>query len=116
MIEFVGIPIFLKMALRVAMATMHFHIAQTGLFLGTFFLSHSGDPRAQFSTHENCPGSRVGQIGCRGRKSPVENGWSMTDSGLTPSLMTQSMAPKELTELTICQCQQLNLPLVHSNM
>ena len=49
-------------------------------------------------------------------ESPVGYGLSMTDSGLTPKLMTQSTAPKELTELTICQCQQLNLPLVHANM
>ena len=34
MIDFVGTPPFLGIALRVAMVTMHFHIAQTGLFLG----------------------------------------------------------------------------------
>ena len=55
MIDFVGTPTFLRIALWVAMATMHFHIAHTGfLLVGTFF-SHSGDPREQFSTHENCP-------------------------------------------------------------
>ena len=38
MIDFVVAPPFLRVALRVAMATMHFYIlAQTGLFLGTFF-------------------------------------------------------------------------------
>ena len=37
MIDFVGAPPFLRIALRVAMVTMHFHIlAQTGLF---FFLN-----------------------------------------------------------------------------
>ena len=30
MIDFVGIPQFLRIALQVAMATKHFHIAQTG--------------------------------------------------------------------------------------
>ena len=33
MIDFVDTPPFLRSALRVAMATMHFHIAQTNLFL-----------------------------------------------------------------------------------
>ena len=33
------------------MATMHFHIAQTGLFSGTFS-SHLGVAREQFATHE----------------------------------------------------------------
>ena len=37
MIEFIGIPPFLRIALRVAMATMHFHIAQKDLFSETFF-------------------------------------------------------------------------------
>ena len=32
MIDFVGISPFLRMALRIAMAKMHFQIAQTGLF------------------------------------------------------------------------------------
>ena len=36
----------------------------------------------------------------------VRYGWSMTDSGLTPTLMTQVAAPKELTKLTACQCQK----------
>ena len=31
MIDFVVIPPFLRITLQVAMATMHFHIAQTGL-------------------------------------------------------------------------------------
>ena len=34
MIDFVGAPPFLGITLRVAMITMHFHIAQTGLFWG----------------------------------------------------------------------------------
>ena len=36
MIDFVGTPPFFKIALWVTMETMHFHIAQTGLFLETF--------------------------------------------------------------------------------
>ena len=47
MIDFVGTPLFLRIALRVAMVTM----AQTGLFLGNFF-SHSGYPKKQFGTNE----------------------------------------------------------------
>ena len=31
MIDFVGIPPFLRIVLQVSMATMHFHKAQTGL-------------------------------------------------------------------------------------
>ena len=39
-------------------------------------------------------------------ESPVGYGWSMTDSQLSPKLMTQAAAPKELDELTVCQCKQ----------
>ena len=41
MIDFVNTPPFLRIVLQVALATMHFRIAQTGLFVG-FFFSHSG--------------------------------------------------------------------------
>ena len=54
MIDFVGTPPFLKMALQVAMVTSHFHIAPTGLFLGTFF-SHSGVPGNNLAPMINCP-------------------------------------------------------------
>ena len=37
MIGFVGIPPFLRLALQVAITTMHFHIAQIGLFLEPLF-------------------------------------------------------------------------------
>ena len=37
MIDFVGMPPFLRIALRVAMVTMHFHIAQTNLFFRNIF-------------------------------------------------------------------------------
>ena len=36
MIYFVNTPPFLRIALQVAMATMRFHIAQTGLFMRIF--------------------------------------------------------------------------------
>ena len=39
-------------------------------------------------------------------ESPVGYGWSMTDSELSPKLMSQAAAPKELDELTVCQCKQ----------
>ena len=44
MIDFLGAPLILRIALRVVMATMHFHVlAQTGLFLGNiFFISGGG--------------------------------------------------------------------------
>ena len=54
-LDFVGTPFFLRAALQVAMATMHFHITQVGLFLGKDFL-HSGGPREQFGTMKSCPG------------------------------------------------------------
>ena len=51
MIDFVGTPPFLRMALRVAMLTMHFHKARTGLLLMEHFLAFRG-PREQFGTNE----------------------------------------------------------------
>ena len=66
MIEFVDTPPFLRLPLQVAMATMHFQIAQTGLFMGKFF-SHSGGPREQFGTNSKLYlGCKVGQIRSRG--------------------------------------------------
>ena len=48
--HFIGTLPLLIITLRVAMATMHFHIAQTGLssFLENIFLSQSVNPREQF--------------------------------------------------------------------
>ena len=37
MIGFVGIPLFLRIALQVAVATMHFHIAHSGIFFRNIF-------------------------------------------------------------------------------
>ena len=64
MIDFVDTPPFLRKALhvQVAVATMHFHIAQTGLFMGKF-MPNSGGPREQFGTNSKLSvGSKVGQI------------------------------------------------------
>ena len=56
---------------RVAMVTMHFHIAQMSLCLGTFF-SHSGGPRNVFGTDEKLSwGCKVGQIGFCGTGYPI---------------------------------------------
>ena len=55
MIDFVGAPPFLRIALLVAMATMHFHIlAQTGLFFGNFFRI-KGVPGNNLAPMKNCP-------------------------------------------------------------
>ena len=62
MIEFVCTPLPVRIALRVAMVTMHFHIAKMSLCLGTFF-SHSGGPGNFFGTNEKLLwGCKVGQI------------------------------------------------------
>ena len=67
MIDFVDTPPFLRIALQVAMATMHFQIAKTGLFMRIFF-SHSGGPREQFNTNSKLSlGCKVCQIRSRGR-------------------------------------------------
>ena len=42
MTYFVDTPPFLRIALRVAMATMHSHIAFTGLFMGNLFFAFRG--------------------------------------------------------------------------
>ena len=50
MIDYVGTPPFLRLAIRVAMETMLFHIAQTGLIFRNFFRIY--EPREQFVAHE----------------------------------------------------------------
>ena len=42
MVDFVGTSPFFRIALRVAMATMYFYIAQTGLFLVKQFFRIKG--------------------------------------------------------------------------
>ena len=54
MIDFVDTPPFLRTALQVAMATMHFHIAKTGLFMQNFFRIQ-GVPGNNLATIQNCP-------------------------------------------------------------
>ena len=51
MIDIVGIPPFLRIALPVAMETMHFHIGKPNLFVRAT-VSHLGAPDKQFGTHE----------------------------------------------------------------
>ena len=51
MIDFVDTPPFLRMAVRVAMVAMHFHIAPAGLFLRNIFLSFRG-PSEQFGNND----------------------------------------------------------------
>ena len=54
MIDFVNAHPFLRIALQVVMATMHFHIAQTGLFMGNF-LRIQGVPGNNLAPIQNCP-------------------------------------------------------------
>ena len=51
-IDFVGAPPFLRIALRVTIATMHFHIF--GLFSRTFFRI-KGVPGNNLAPMKNCP-------------------------------------------------------------
>ena len=54
MIDFVGTPPLLRMALQVAMVTRHFHIAPTGLFLRNIF-AHSVVKGNNLAPMINCP-------------------------------------------------------------
>ena len=56
MIDFVGIPPFLRIALQVAMATMHFHIAHSGLLFRNIFCFPLGLPGNNLAPIRNCPG------------------------------------------------------------
>ena len=66
MIDFADTSPFLRIALQVVMATMHFHIAQTGLFMGIFFAfkGSKGKNRHKFKIVLGVQGS---QIRSRGR-------------------------------------------------
>ena len=55
MIDLIGISPFLRIALWVAMATMHFHIAQTDLFVRNIFCIKGGSWNNLAHT-KNCPG------------------------------------------------------------
>ena len=55
MIDFVGTPPFVGITSRVAMVTMHFHIAQTGLFVGNIVFRILGIPGNKLAPMKNCP-------------------------------------------------------------
>ena len=55
MIDFVRTTPFLGIALRAAMVTMHFHIAQTGLFFGNIVFRILGIPGNKLAPMKNCP-------------------------------------------------------------
>ena len=50
-IEFVGTPPFLRFALQIAMATMHFHKAKTCVSFKNIF-SYLAGPKEQFGTRK----------------------------------------------------------------
>ena len=54
MIDFVNTPLFLRILLQVAMATMHYHIAQIGLFMGICFRIQVV-PGNNLAPIQNCP-------------------------------------------------------------
>ena len=56
MIDIVGIPQFLRIALPIAMETMHFHIGQTNLFFRTTLFRIKGLPINNLATMRNCYG------------------------------------------------------------
>ena len=56
MSDFVDIPSFLTIPLWVAMATMHFHIAQTGSFFETLFFLIKEVPGNNLAPVRNCSG------------------------------------------------------------
>ena len=72
MIEFVCTPLPVELHNRVAMVTMHFHIAQMSLCFGTFFFSHSGGPSKIFwNQYKIVMGCKVGQIRFCGIGYPI---------------------------------------------
>ena len=63
MIDFVDTHQFLRKALYVAMATMHFHIAKTGLFMRNFFFfAFRGSPRTIWRQFKLSLGCKVGHF------------------------------------------------------
>ena len=69
MVNYVCIPICSRIALTVAMETMHFFIVQLSLSLRTKILCISGVPMNDLAPMKNCPGGggcKVGQISSRG--------------------------------------------------
>ena len=75
MVNFLCTPPCSRIALTVAMGTMHFFIVQLSLSLRTKNLCISGVPMNDLAPMKNCPGGggcKVGQISSRG------NGVSLT--------------------------------------
>ena len=69
MVNYVCIPICSRIALTVAMETMHFFIVQLSLSLRTKILCISGVPINDLAPMKNCPGGggcKLGQISSRG--------------------------------------------------
>ena len=56
MVVFVGTPPFRRIALWVAMETMHLDIARISFFLGTIFWGMTGAPMNNPTPMETCPG------------------------------------------------------------
>ena len=56
MVVFVGTPPFRRIALWVAMETMHLDIARISFFLGTNFWGMVGVPMNNSTPMETCPG------------------------------------------------------------
>ena len=54
MIDFVGTPPFFGIALGVAPVIIHFHIAQTGLFLGNIVFRILGIPGNRLAPMKKC--------------------------------------------------------------
>ena len=53
MIDFVGIPPLLRIALQVAMATMHFRIVQTGLYFRNIVFCFKGTQETNLAPIRN---------------------------------------------------------------
>ena len=70
MVNFVCTPPCSRIALTVAMETMHFFIVQLSLSLRTKILCIFGVPMNDLAPMKNCPGGcKVGQISSRGMES-----------------------------------------------
>ena len=95
MLEFVSTPTLHN---RVAMVTMHFHIAQMSSCLGTFFLIQGG-PGIFFGTNEKLSwGCKVGQIRFCGIGYPIS---VLIDSfHIVSAHAPNCLVPRYLREIT----------------
>ena len=64
--DFEVTPLFLRIALWVAMETMHLHIAGVSFFLRLNFFCIQRVPKNKLAPMKHCPGCKVGQIRCWG--------------------------------------------------